>query len=144
MELDEMMARLSIQDTLAQYVRWADAGRAEAFAGVFAEDGVYTLPDRVCKGREAIAGFLQEMAATFSAHLSGGRIRHHVSSVFIELQGPDVAKASAYFIAVGPHGPDHWGNYRDRLIRVGDRWLFAERRVQIDGRLNVSAVTLMD
>lgn len=138
MELQEMMARLSIQDTLARYVRCADSGRAEELAGLFAEDCVYTPPGRVCRGRAGVVGYLREMVDVFLAHPTAGRLRHHMSSVVIEMQGPTEAKASAYFIAVGPHGPDHWGNYRDRLKPVGNRWLFAERRVQIDGCIDGS------
>jgi hypothetical protein len=29
-------------------------------------------------------------------------------------------------------GLDHWGRYRDVLVLVQDRWLFAHRRVQVD------------
>jgi uncharacterized protein (TIGR02246 family) len=138
-----MMARLSIEDLLARYVRWADAGRPREFAALFSEDCVYTVPDRVCRGRAAVSAFLDEMIGAFSAH-SPVRLRHHVSSVVIEMQGLAEAKASAYFIAVGPHGPDHWGNYRDHLACIDGQWLFAERRVQIDGRIDGSVATRMD
>lgn len=145
MELSEMQARLSIQDTMARYVRWADGGRPLEFAALFAEDCVYTVPDRVCHGREAVAKFLEQMIRSFTAHsVNSSRLRHHMSAPIIEMQGPGEAKASAYFMAVGPHGPDHWGNYRDRLVLVGDQWLFAERRVNIDGRIDSSVATIME
>ena len=37
-------------------------------------------------------------------------------------------------LAVTERGPDHWGHYRDRLVRRDGRWLFAERHVRVDGR----------
>ena len=30
-------------------------------------------------------------------------------------------------------GLDHWGRYQDAYRPVGDAWLFASRRVRIDG-----------
>ncbi|MDY0012584.1 MAG: nuclear transport factor 2 family protein [Rhodocyclaceae bacterium] len=144
MELSEMMAHVAIQDTQAHYVKWADGGRPAEFASLFTEDCVYTVVDRVVHGRAGVEAFLAEMIVAFTAHPTSGRLRHHLSSVVIDLVSPAEARATAYFMAVGPHGPDHWGNYRDRLVKVGERWLFAERRVQIDGRLDNSVATTVD
>ncbi len=60
-------------------------------------------------------------------------LRHHVSSVRIELEGSDSARAASYFFAITELGPDHWGLYLDRFARVGDAWLIAHRRVRVDG-----------
>jgi hypothetical protein len=136
MNLHEIEARLEIQDTLARYVRWADAGRTGEFAGLFTEDCIYDILGCEHRGRAAVAAFFEGKKKAFVEHYGGARIRHHMSSIVIELLGPTEAHASAYFMAVGPNGPDHWGNYRDRLKRVGDRWLFAERHVQVAGRVD--------
>lgn len=141
MELHEIEARLEIQDTLARYVRWADGGRTEEFAGLFTEDCLYDVLGEPHRGRAAVVAFFEGKKSSFAEHYRGGRIRHHTSSIFIELLGPTEANASAYFMAVGPHGPDHWGNYRDRLVKVGGNWLFAERHVYVTGRVESCTIT---
>jgi SnoaL-like protein len=61
------------------------------------------------------------------------RIRHHVGSVVIELDGRERAQARCYFLAVTDRGVDHWGRYLDELVPSGDRWRFSHRRVRTDG-----------
>ena len=139
MELSEIEARLAIQDLLARYLKWADSGRTEEFIGLFTEDCVYHLPDQVCRGRAAVAAFFEGTKRGFAEQHKGGRIRHHTSSIVVEPLGPAEAKTSAYFMAVGPHGPDHWGTYRDRVVKVGNQWLFAERRVNVEGQVKTGA-----
>jgi hypothetical protein len=56
-----------------------------------------------------------------------------VASTLIELTGTDTASASSYFSVFTEVGLDHWGSYRDRLARVGEGWLLAQRRVRVDG-----------
>jgi hypothetical protein len=56
-----------------------------------------------------------------------------VSNLLIELEGPDRARARSYFLAVTDRGTDHWGRYRDDLLRTNDGWRFAHRRVRTDG-----------
>ena len=60
-------------------------------------------------------------------------IRHHVTSVLVEVESPTAATARAYFFAITERGPDHWGRYRDRLLLHEGRWRFAHRRVRTDG-----------
>ena len=55
-----------------------------------------------------------------------------MSNVKIDIDGPDAARGASYFFVVTARGPDHWGRYRDVLIPVGDRWLFAHRRIGVD------------
>jgi hypothetical protein len=42
-------------------------------------------------------------------------------------------RTTCYFSALTQIGLDHWGRYRDLLIPVGGRWLFARRDVKVDG-----------
>src|SRR5262249_43867324 len=40
----------------------------------------------------------------------------------------------AYFVVLTARGLDHWGRYDDRYTTAsGGRWLFASRRVRLDG-----------
>src|SRR4029453_476001 len=59
--------------------------------------------------------------------------RHRVTTFSIEGTGADAASGTAYFLVVTDGGPDHWGLYRDRYVRVDGAWRFAERRVRVEG-----------
>lgn len=135
MDQSEIEARLAIDDTIGRYVRAADGGRFEDQAALFTEDGVLETDLGPCVGRAAIVEMLNSTKASLSASPdTGGRIRHHVSSLRIDFDGPDAANATCYFLAIVGPGPDHWGLYRDKLVRVNDRWLFAHRRAMVEGR----------
>jgi ketosteroid isomerase-like protein len=134
MDVAELIARESIRDLVARYVHAADRGRFDELAGLFTEDGVLALPDgREVRGAEAILAYLGATAASMRGATSEAWIRHHVSSHRIVLDALDEALGYAYFLVVTARGPDHWGRYADRYVRVGDRWLFAHRRVRVDG-----------
>jgi len=60
-------------------------------------------------------------------------IRHHVSNVRIDVDGPDAARGASYFFVFTDRGPDHWGRYRDEYVRRDGRWLFRYRRARLDG-----------
>ncbi len=130
----ELAARLGVQDTIGAYVRYADGGRPEALAALFTVDGVLTTDTDELHGRAAIATYLHAVRAELAASPAGaGRIRHHVSSLRMVVAAPDAVHATSYFLALTGVGFDHWGVYRDRLVRVGDDWLFAHRRAIVEG-----------
>jgi hypothetical protein len=134
MELWELAARERIRDTLARYAHCADTGRFAELVALFTEDGVLEIDGRPpLQGHAAIEAFLTGTKTNIAANLTRPLIRHHVSSIRIEVQTPDEANAASYFLAITERGPDHWGRYRDRLVRVGDQWLFQHRRVRPDG-----------
>jgi hypothetical protein len=134
MELWEIEARLGIEDTVARYVRFADSGRGAELGGLFVDDGVLATNAEEASGRRAIVTYLEATRANLAASATGGgRIRHHVSSLRIDLLGRDEARATCYFLAVTAVGPDHWGTYRDRLVRTGSGWRFTERIATVEG-----------
>lgn len=134
MELWEVEARLGIEDTVGRYVRFADSGHAAELGGLFSDDGVLATDTAKVQGRSAIVSYLEAARADLAASATGGgRIRHHVSSLRIDLVSRDEARATCYFLAVTAAGPDHWGTYRDRLVRIGSGWRFAERIATVEG-----------
>ena len=141
MEAWEAVAREAIRELGASYAHAADRGRFVELAELFAPDGVLEIEDRppLC-GREAIAGMLTGVKGQLAATEPGAFIRHHVSSVSIELASKDRARAWSYFFAVTQRGPDHWGRYRDELRMQGGAWRFLRRRVTVDGRAANSAL----
>jgi hypothetical protein len=133
MEPWEVVARLKIEDTIARYVRYADSGRSQDLAGLFTVDGVLTVGDDELRGRAAIAEYLDGNKVSLAASDAGGRIRHHVSSLRIDLTSRTSARATCYFLAVTGTGPDHWGLYRDRLVDEDGGWQFAQRSAVVEG-----------
>ena len=135
MELWQLIARELIRATITRYAHCADRGRFADLAELFTEDGILEIEGRPpLQGRAAIVAFLGNIKTNLAAGAARPFIRHHVSSIEIAVDSPGDAAAWSYFLAVTDHGPDHWGRYRDRLTRVGDRWLFRHRLVRPDGR----------
>ncbi|HVN86069.1 MAG TPA: nuclear transport factor 2 family protein [Candidatus Binatia bacterium] len=134
METWELIARELIGETLAHYAHCADTGRFADLVELFVEDGVLAIDGRdPLRGRAAILAFLGSTKRSLAAGMAQPYIRHHVSSVTIELHNSTQASARSYFLAITDRGPDHWGRYRDDLVHVDGRWLFQQRRVRPDG-----------
>jgi hypothetical protein len=134
MHPDELIAREQIRDAIARYAHFADGGRFAELTALFAENGSLEIAGRSpLQGRAAILRFLESVRRQPQPGTSPF-IRHHVSSVRIDLLGADEATSASYFFVITEHGPDHWGRYRDDFVRTGDAWLFKRRRVRVDGK----------
>jgi hypothetical protein len=134
MTQDELLAREAIRDVIARYNHAGDRGRLDELVRCFAEDGALELEGEApLRGRAAIHAHLSGVAARLAANTARATLRHHVSSLRIEVQGAGAAEAWSYFSVFTEIGLDHWGRYGDRLVRRGDEWLFALRRVRVDG-----------
>jgi hypothetical protein len=137
MDVEELLAREAIRDTLAQYTFSGDRGRVDLLARAFAPDGVLEFGDEVHRGRQAIEAALSRVGADRASRHGDGVppfMRHNLTSSRIELAGEDAANAWSYFMVTSPVGLDHSGVYVDRLRRVDGRWLIAHRRVKVDWR----------
>jgi len=134
METWELAAREEIRDLVASYAHFADGGRFEDLVALFAEDAVLRAGDAPeVRGRDAIRAFLTGTGADLKGVTRAPLIRHHVSNLRIELDGPDRARGASYFFVVTERGPDHWGRYRDEYVREGGVWRFRHRRARLDG-----------
>lgn len=133
----ELEAREAVRDLVARYTRAGDRGRSAELAALFADDGVLDVGDHGGRwiGRNEISAQLDAVAnRVATAGTSPGPVRHHVSSLVVDVNGPTEAEASSYFLVLTAIGVDHWGRYRDRFVVDGeDGWRFAERRVRVDG-----------
>ena len=81
-----------------------------------------------------------DRAANFERHLSsrlglvvGVPPSNHVSNLRFGAVTRDRVEVSSYFLALTNIGVDHWGRYRDVLVPVDGRWLFASREAIADG-----------
>jgi ketosteroid isomerase-like protein len=145
MDVWELTTREEIRELVASYAHFADSGRFDEMVALFAEDGVLEIVDREeLHGRQSIHDFLVATAARFRESSAPRSMRHHVTSLRIEVSAPGEATSASYFLVVGDHGPDHWGRYRDRYTHRDGRWLFARRRVRVDGRAPSSAIAHRD
>jgi len=133
-ELWELVAREQIRDTIARYTHYVDGGRFEDLVELFVPDGVLEVEgERPHKGRDAIRAFVSGTGRDLAAETGAPRIRHHVGSVVIDLDGEARARARCYFLAVTDRGVDHWGRYLDELAYADHAWRFVHRRVRTDG-----------
>ena len=134
MDLTALAAREAIRELIARYAHLVDRGRIDELLALFAPDGTLEANDLLpARGHAEIRAFLTGAGTRLAAASRSALVRHHVSSVSIELTGPATATTSSYFFVVTEHGPDHWGRYRDTLVQREDHWLFHHRRVRTDG-----------
>lgn len=141
METWALVARERVRETIVRYAHLVDTGRFDELLDLFTEDATLEAGDHPpARGRAAIRAFFVDTGIRLRAAQGRPFIRHHVSSIDVEVESPDAATSRSYFLAITDQGPDHWGRYRDRLVRDGERWLFAHRRVRTDGRVAGSAL----
>ncbi|KMS63647.1 hypothetical protein FHS51_003715 [Sphingobium wenxiniae] len=134
MDQDEIVARLSIMDTLATYNLSGDAGLADRIAATFADDGVLDIGTRMFQGKEAILAFYRERQAVRLEDIRLARpARHFLSTSRIIVVASDDATAFSYFLLVRCGVNEQVGSYDDRFRRRPDgRWLIAHRKVDLN------------
>jgi hypothetical protein len=137
MQHSELLIRESVRQTLADYTAATDGFDLRALADCFGPDGVleFTGADEPLVGPSAIESGLKE---AMSGPRDPGRrtpthVRHHVSSVRFTSVGVERVTVSSYFAVHTDVGLDHWGRYRDVLVPRGERWVFAHRKISVDG-----------
>jgi ketosteroid isomerase-like protein len=140
----ELTAREGIRDTVAAYADAGDRLRLEELAALFTEDGVLEVKGRrSAQGRGEIVAMLGGRAQSRANPQAETEkrsffVRHFVTNLrFVTLE-PDRAETTAYFLVLTPEGPDHWGRYRDVLVRRDDRWLFEHRLAAVDAGVSGS------
>jgi ketosteroid isomerase-like protein len=119
----------AIRDAIGRYNLFGDSGRFDQMLELFATDATLTVDGTAYDGKVAIRALFEAAAGPTPQH-----VRHFTSTLVIEVAGDD-ASARCYFQVLTDRGVDHWGRYRDSLVRSGDRWLFARRDVRVDGRV---------
>ena len=143
MEAWELDAREQIRGLVAAYNALGDRGRLDGVMALFAHDAVMDIGDgRTYEGVDQIRTIF---TGTRDSILDGGDgdgprfLQHHTTGLHVTLAervtcgADDEATGHAYFTVMTNRGLDHWGRYQDAYRPVGDAWLFASRRVRIDG-----------
>ena len=135
----ELRTRVGAGDLLATYQFLADSGKVRQLSELFLPDAVYRTNTEEFLGREAIFDFFHRTAEAFmSADFLPAR--HHLSSVYIAPHSDGTAATYACFQFVGSGGLDHWGTYRDDVVRTDDGWRFARRKAKVEGHVAGSPV----
>jgi hypothetical protein len=141
MNLQELLDREGIRQTLANYTMAGDRLRVDDFLATFTPDAIFESEGVTREksfrysGREAIKAFMQGWGRgshDASPVHQAKFIRHHLATCQIELTGPQTAKSRTYWVAYTNLGPDHCGYYVDEFRKVGDQWLIAHRKVRED------------
>ena len=150
MTLEELLARESIRQTMANYTMAGDRLRTDEFVAVFTEDAVFEsdgVPDSDAfryEGRQAMRDWITRWssppAGAPRTH-QAAFVRHHLSTSQIEFTSAETAKVRTYWVAYTDIGPDHCGYYLDTFRKVGEQWLIAHRKVRMDWRSSQSLFT---
>ena len=127
---------VEIEQLLCRYCFAVDSGAPEDVAALFSETAVlhpvYT-GEAPAKGRAAILQWYVNYQKATRAAVD--HLRHAVTNPLIEVSG-DHATARCYLTAGSvskTSGKASWtaGTYKDKLVREGGRWLFAERQIHV-------------
>ena len=123
---DEDQIRL----TLALHGQRLDAGDADGYTALYTEDGQFTSAAETHSGRAAIRQFIGDL---FARRTPDKRSKHLFGNSVITIVG-DVAEAVTDVSISQRVGEEPWtmgivNRHFDRLVRSGERWLFAEKRV---------------
>ncbi len=122
--------RAEILNLAGRYSHGIDLGDADAWAGVFTEDGVMEL---VSQGITNTGDALHSMASG-NRDASGPQSRHIPTTFIIEGAG-DEATMRSYVSVVSTGDPARivfQGRYEDELRRVDGQWRIAHRRIHTD------------
>jgi ketosteroid isomerase-like protein len=133
MEPWELDARECIRDLVARYNASGDSARFDAMLELFAEDAVLEVPDGRFEGRAAIRAFFEGVARGDGGRRPVRRLRHHTATHQIDLVSESEARGRCYYQVLTEAGLDHWGVYQDVYRKHAGRWVFARRRVSVDG-----------
>jgi ketosteroid isomerase-like protein len=133
MELWELVARESVRDLVARYNANADAGRFDEVLECFAPNATMELDGRPFHGREEIRTIFTGVAGTLRKSPEPIVVRHHTSTLQIDIAGPDRVTSRCYYQVLSGKGLDHWGRYLDRYGEIDGKWYFLHRREYLDG-----------
>jgi uncharacterized protein (TIGR02246 family) len=137
--LQKLMDRAEIEELVATYVHALDTLDADAYEGVFTEDGVYELPGGVVQmGRVAIRKIVTDLQAARARNETAGtpspRLYHVMANSSIEILDATNARHQSYAQTVraadnGQFVVGFMGRYEDVLVKVDGRWLIKSRKL---------------
>ena len=136
--LQRLMDKAEIEALVARYVTALDTLDADAYEGVFTEDGVYDVTGTVHKGRPAIRKIVTDLEASRARNAAAGtpspRLYHVMANSSIEILDATHARHQAYAQTVraadnGQFVVGFMGRYEDVLVKVDGHWLIQQRKL---------------
>ena len=136
--LQRLLDRAEIEELVARYVTALDTLDAEAYEGVFTEDGEYDVTGTVHKGRAAIRKIVTDLQASRARNQAAGvvspQLYHVMANSSIEILDADNARHQSYAQTVrladnGQFVVGFMGRYEDVLVKVDGRWLIKSRKL---------------
>jgi 3-phenylpropionate/cinnamic acid dioxygenase small subunit len=121
-----------IRNLIARLAHLADYGDLDEYMSLFTEDAVWDLVDGSCRGHAAIRADRVHRRGS-GAQGPGSHTRHVNTTLWIEVDGTDVASAHSYFLFIraadGTPTLGLTGRYHDTLRRTPNGWKMAHRRI---------------
>ena len=115
----------SIRRTMAEFCQNLDGRNFRGWADLFTVEGRFNN----LEGREAIFEMISHAELASKPEL---RRKHTIENIVIDVRGQEATCASD-LVMFDKTGESPWtirvGRYEDRMVRQGDRWLFATRRL---------------
>lgn len=126
MHVDRMTDEEEIRALLARFCHLLDDRRFDEWSELFLEDAISGTK----VGRPAIIDSI--LAGQLANNPEMSR-KHMNTNIVINVQG-DVADVLSDIVLFTRKGTDPFtirtGQYRDRVVRVGDKWMFSERQLR--------------
>ena len=136
--LQKLVDKAEIEAVVARYVTALDTLDADAYEGVFTEDGVYDVTGTVYQGRAAIRKIVTDLQASRARNEAAGtpspRLYHVMANSSIEILDATNARHQSYAqtVRAGDDGRfivGFMGRYEDVLVKVDGHWLIKSRKL---------------
>ena len=136
--LQKLLDRAEIEELVTRYVTALDTLDADAYEGVFTEDGEYDVTGNVYRGRAAIRKIVTDLQASRARNDAAGtpspRLYHVMSNSSIEILDASNARHQSYAQTVrladnGQFAAGFMGRYEDVLVKIDGRWLIKSRKL---------------
>jgi hypothetical protein len=96
-DIDEAIARLEIQSVLWRYARAVDRVDAEELLSVYHPDAT----DRHASFEGPATEFVRDLVTRLAG--MGAIGQHHITNIFLEMDGKDAARVESYFLSFHLH-----------------------------------------
>jgi len=123
--------QLAIQRVITDYSKFIDAQDYDAYAALFAKDGVWQNGATVRRGKDEIKAMLTGLFGTPPPGFVNRESYHLVSNMEVNVDGDHATARSRHLLVMrGPDGspiPELAGFYEDEFIREDGRWKILRR-----------------
>lgn len=124
----------AVRNLLGTYCELMDVADWVAVGALFADADLVGPDERVVASGSAAVTALYERGTRL--YDGSPRTRHVTSNMIVEVEGGDATARSAYVVFQSVPGfplqPIITGRYRDRFVRAGSGWRFAQRQFLVD------------